>query len=63
MDRNIDRLINKDIVEILREVGIKKGQKILDCCCGIGNYTLPAALIVGEKGIVYALNRNNRKRI
>jgi len=61
MDRNIDRLINKDIVKVLREVGIKKGQKILDCCCGIGNYTLPAALIIGEKGIVYALDRNKEK--
>jgi len=54
-------LINKDIVKVLREVGIKKGQKILDCCCGIGNYTLPAALIIGEKGIVYALDRNKEK--
>ena len=61
MDRNIDRLINKDIVKVLREAGIKKGQKILDCCCGAGNYTLPAALIVGEKGIVYALDRNKEK--
>jgi len=61
MDRNIDKLINKDIVKILREVGIKKGQKILDCCCGVGNYALPAALIVGEKGIVYALDRNKEK--
>lgn len=61
MDRNIDRLINKDMAKVLREVGIKKDQKILDCCCGIGNYTLPAALIVGEKGLVYALDRNKEK--
>ncbi len=61
MDRTIDRLINKDIMKVLREVGIKKGKKILDCCCGVGNYTLPAAIIVGEKGIVYALDRNKEK--
>ena len=61
MNRNIDRLINKDMGKVLREIGIKKDQKILDCCCGEGNYTLPAALIAGEKGIVYALDRNKEK--
>jgi len=61
IDKNIDRGISKDVVRVLREIGIKKDQKILDCCCGIGNYTLPAALIVGEKGLLYALDRNKEK--
>ena len=46
---------------ILREVGIKKGHVVLDFGCGSGNYTIPAAKIVGEKGVVYALDKNRWK--
>jgi len=45
----------------LREVGIKKGHVVLDFGCGSGNYAIPAAKIVGEKGVVYALDKNRRK--
>ncbi|MEW6041396.1 MAG: methyltransferase domain-containing protein [Elusimicrobiota bacterium] len=40
----------------LKEVGLKKGQSVLDYGCGIGSFTLPAAKIVGENGMVYALD-------
>lgn len=46
---------------VLREVGIKKGHAVLDFGCGSGNYTIPAAKIVGEKGVVYALDKNRWK--
>lgn len=46
---------------ILREAGIKKGHVVLDFGCGSGNYTIPAAKIVGEKGVVYALDKNRWK--
>lgn len=42
----------------LREVGIKRGQILLDFGCGMGYYTIPAARIVGEEGKVYALDKN-----
>ena len=35
--------------EILKKIGIKKGQVILDFGCGVGNYTIPAAKIIGKK--------------
>jgi len=38
-------------------MGIKRGQTILDFGCGSGNYANPAALIVGRKGKVYALDK------
>jgi len=44
----------------LRQVGIKKGDIVLDFGCGSGNYTIPAARIVGEEGRVYALDKNRR---
>ena len=42
----------------LKEFGIKKGQRVLDFGCGSGNYTIPIAKIVGEKGSVYALDKD-----
>jgi len=41
-------------LEILREANIKSGDVILDYGCGPGNYSVPAAQIVGNKGIIYA---------
>nr|MDO8044133.1 class I SAM-dependent methyltransferase [Candidatus Baldrarchaeota archaeon] len=43
--------------EEIRKLGLKEGQKILDYGCGIGSYTFPAAKLVGEKGRVYALDK------
>jgi len=43
---------------VLREVGIRRGQVVLDFGCGSGNYTIPAAKIVGDGGVVYALDKN-----
>ncbi|MFO7919005.1 MAG: class I SAM-dependent methyltransferase [Anaerolineae bacterium] len=45
----------------LRKIGMKEGQTVLDCCCGAGVYTLPAAEIVGEEGSVCAIDRNSRR--
>jgi len=44
--------------EILKRIGVREGQVILDFGCGSGNYTIPAAKIVGNKGKVYALDKN-----
>ena len=41
----------------LNKLDIEEGQKILDYGCGIGSFTFPAAKSVGEKGKVYALDR------
>jgi len=48
-------------VKFLKEVGIKKGNIIFDCCCGEGNYTLPAARIADKNGLVYAMDMNKDK--
>jgi ubiquinone/menaquinone biosynthesis C-methylase UbiE len=47
--------------EALKEIGITEGQTVLDCCCGSGNYSLPAAKLVGEKGLVHALDKDPGK--
>jgi len=41
---------------VLREIGLKAGQSILDFGCGPGIFTIPAAEIAGESGSVIALD-------
>jgi ubiquinone/menaquinone biosynthesis C-methylase UbiE len=43
-------------INILREVGIKHGFRVLDYGCGPGSYIVPLAELVGESGKVYALD-------
>lgn len=46
--------------EILKDIGIRKGETVLDFGCGSGNYAIPAARMVGEKGKIYALDKDER---
>ena len=43
--------------EEVNKLNLKEGQKILDYGCGFGSYTFPTANLVGEKGKVYALDK------
>ena len=43
--------------EEVHKLDLKEGQKVLDYGCGIGSYTFPVAKLVGEKGRVYALDK------
>jgi len=58
MADDIKRWIVKEGEKFLKEIGIKSCQSILDFGCGVGNYTIPAAALVGEKGTVYAVDKN-----
>ena len=60
MRNSVERWLKEYGEEFLRRVGIKRGQTVLDFGCGSGNYTIPAALIVGRKGKVYALDKERR---
>ncbi|MDD5626753.1 MAG: class I SAM-dependent methyltransferase [Patescibacteria group bacterium] len=42
--------------EVLDRVGLKQGMKTADLGCGAGFFILPAAKIVGEKGVAYAID-------
>lgn len=50
--------VESRIFKLLERVGVKRGQKVLDFGCGSGTYAVPAARIVGNKGKVYALDKN-----
>jgi len=42
----------------LSEIGVEKGQVILDFGCGVGHYTIPVAKVVGKEGKVYAVDKD-----
>ncbi|MCK4731525.1 MAG: class I SAM-dependent methyltransferase [Methanophagales archaeon] len=41
---------------LLKAAGLKQGQKVLEVGCGPGFFTIPAARIVGNEGVVYAVD-------
>ena len=43
-------------IAILKEAGIKPGYHILDYGCGPGSFVIDTARLVGESGMVYALD-------
>jgi len=58
MKSRVDKWTEESGENILKHIGIKRGQKVLDFGCGSGNYTIPAAKVVGEKASVYALDED-----
>jgi len=61
MKNNIENYIEERCREILKKVGVEEGQIILDFGCGGGNYTIPAAKIIGNEGKVYAVDEDGYK--
>ena len=44
--------------KLLIPSGLKEGDNVLEVGCGPGFFTIPAARIVGERGLVYAIDIN-----
>jgi len=43
-------------MDIVKEIGLKPGFKVLDFGCGPGSYVLPVSELIGENGKLYALD-------
>ena len=50
--------MGKDGVLFLYNIGLKKGQSVLDYGCGEGHHTIPAAEAVGKNGMIYAFDKD-----
>jgi ubiquinone/menaquinone biosynthesis C-methylase UbiE len=50
--------LESQVLDMLKQIGISRGQTVLDFGCGYGAYTIPIAEIVGEQGRVYALDKD-----
>lgn len=44
-------------VKFFKEIGLKSGQRVLDFGCRVGHYTIPAAKVVGDEGMVLAIDK------
>jgi ubiquinone/menaquinone biosynthesis C-methylase UbiE len=45
-------------VEILKLMGVKEGDYLIDFGCGFGHYTFPSSIVVGNNGKVFAIEKN-----
>jgi len=52
--------IEKDGEDFLKAVGVKEGQIVLDFGCGEGHYSVPASKVTGEKGRIYAVDKDKQ---
>ena len=60
MKTDVEMWIEKDGEDFLKAVGIKEEHIVLDFGCGEGHYAIPAAKLVGEKGKVYAVDKDKQ---
>ncbi|NIA72483.1 class I SAM-dependent methyltransferase [Pelagibius litoralis] len=58
MPNDVDIWMSETAHAVLTRVGLKKGQTVIDFGCGPGYTAIPAAVIVGETGQVYAIEKN-----
>ncbi len=58
MARDIEKWLKENGEKVLKEIGVKEGQIVLDFGCGSGIFSLPAAKIIGKEGKIYALDKN-----
>lgn len=56
----MERWERKKGAEFLRKVGIRRNHIVLDFGCRVGHYAIPAAKIVGNEGIVYAVDKEQQ---
>ena len=60
MATDFDKWLKCEGEIFLKNIGIKKGQVILDFGCGVGHYTIPASKVVGKDGRVYAVDKDKK---
>jgi len=58
MKDDVKKWIEEDGQKFLTEIGINRGQTVLDFGCGEGRYTIPASKVVGKEGKIYALDKD-----
>ena len=58
MEDDIEIWLEGEGQAFAKNIGIEKGQVVLDYGCGSGHYAIPAAIAVGEEGRVYAVDQD-----
>lgn len=60
MQNDVGKWMKIDGVKFLKEIGVTKGQTVLDFGSGAGHYAIPASRTVGDNGKIYALDKNGK---
>jgi len=60
MERRLQQWLTQDGVRLFIELGLCTGDRVLDFGCGDGVYSIPAARVVGNEGVVYGLDQNKK---
>lgn len=58
MKNDVKRWIKEDGVLFLRKIGVKEFYVLVDFGCNVGHYTIPASKVIGDKGKVYAVDKD-----
>ncbi|GAH69291.1 unnamed protein product [marine sediment metagenome] len=58
MEIDVKEWLNGEGEAFLEDIGIKKGDVVLDFGCGAGYYTIPAAKVVRREGKIYAIDKD-----
>lgn len=58
MEGDVALWLEKKGISFFKNVGLKKEFKVVDFGCGEGHYSIPAAKFVGEKGKVFAVDKD-----
>ena len=58
MEIDVKNWLNREGEAFLEDIGIKKGDVVLDFGCGAGYYTILAAKVVSKEGKVYAMDKD-----
>lgn len=51
----------KDGADMVKRLGVNKGDSVIDFGCGPGRYTIPLSQVVGPNGVVYAVEKEQEE--
>lgn len=58
MKSDLAKWYEEEGTDFLEKIGVRIGYTVVDFGCGKGHYTVPAAKLVGNIGVIYALDNN-----
>jgi ubiquinone/menaquinone biosynthesis C-methylase UbiE len=58
MEEHEEKWLSGQGADVLRTLGVKESDCVVDFGCGKGRYTIPATQIVGQNGVVFAVERH-----